>query len=171
MVRHGHHHWYSRRPISSKDEPTIISALAIWFPLTSSSRARATAVLMSETGLGSWMVQAGYCPDTIRYACGTLCSWTTSFILASASGAVFFRPGRALRRLFHQSFPTLNWSVETSLCNVAANGLVNLFTNLRLHGRSYARIPYETWPQWAAKLGYHRSLCRCRMTVFMLVLS
>ena len=70
----------------------------------------------------------------------------------------------------------LNWSVETSImCNVAANGLVNLFTptcGFIMGGLALARIPYETWLKWAAKLlviiGVFVAVV---LTVFMLVLS
>ena len=61
------------------------------------------------------------------------------------------------------------------MCNVAANGLVNLFTptcGFIMGGLALARIPYETWLKWAAKLlviiGVFVAVV---LTVFMLVLS
>ena len=41
------------------------------------------------------------------------------------------------------------------MCNVAANGLVNLFTptcGFIMGGLALARIPYDVWLKWARKL-------------------
>ena len=50
----------------------------------------------------------------------------------------------------------MGWSVETSIMiNVAANGLVNLFTptcGFIMGGLALARVPYESWLKWAWKL-------------------
>ena len=50
----------------------------------------------------------------------------------------------------------MGWSVETAvMINVAANGLVNLFTptcGFIMGGLALARVPYETWVKWAWKL-------------------
>ena len=120
----------------------------------------ATAVLMSQTGLGSWMVQGfGYCSDTtrLRHSSG---SWITSFILVSASWCRLLPAWpRFPHRLFSPIVSGLNgrWrpSIEATLQPMVS---VNLFTtNLRLHyGRSCTcSHSIRDMAQWAAKLGYH----------------
>lgn len=140
--------------------------------------ARATAVLMSQTGLGSWMVQASVTALTQSGMPAALFGFLDyilhiglSFLVPSSSGlAALSAP------IVSPIVSGLNWSVETSImCNVAANGLVNLFTptcGFIMGGLALARIPYETWLKWAAKLlviiGVFVAVV---LTVFMLVLS
>ena len=61
------------------------------------------------------------------------------------------------------------------MINVAANGLVNLFTptcGFIMGGLALARVPYETWLKWAGKLlAIIAVVAGVVLTVAMLVLS
>ena len=120
--------------------------------------ARATTVLMSETGLGSWIVEASVnalatsgMPAGLFGFLDYLLHIGLSFLVSSSSGlAALSSP------IVSPIVAGMNWSVETSImCNVAANGLVNLFTptcGFIMGGLALARIPYDVWLKWARKL-------------------
>ncbi len=140
--------------------------------------ARATAVLMAQTGMGTWMVQASVTgltqsgmPAALFGFLDYLLHIGLSFLVPSSSGlAALSAP------IVSPIVAGLHWSVETSImCNVGANGLVNLFTptcGFIMGGLALARIPYETWLKWAAKLLVILALyVAVVLTVFMLVLS
>ena len=140
--------------------------------------ARATAVLMAQTGMGTWMVQASVTaltqsgmPAALFGFLDYLLHIGLSFLVPSSSGlAALSAP------IVSPIVAGLHWSVETSImCNVGANGLVNLFTptcGFIMGGLALARIPYETWLKWAAKLLIVLALyVAVILTVFMLVLS
>lgn len=70
----------------------------------------------------------------------------------------------------------MGWSVETSIMiNVAANGFVNLFTptcGFIMGGLALARIPWDTWVKWSAKLlAVIAVFSAVVLTVAMMVLS
>lgn len=120
--------------------------------------ARATSVLMAETGLGAWLVQISVTGLTNSGMSSGLFAFLDyllhvglSFLVPSSSGlAALSSP------IVSPIVAGMNWSVETSIMiTVAANGLVNLFTptcGFIMGGLALARIPYETWVKWAGKL-------------------
>lgn len=120
--------------------------------------ARATTVVMTNTGLGSWLVQASVTglsksglPSGVFGLLDYLLHIGLSFLVPSSSGlAALSSP------IVSPIVAKMGWSVETSIMiTVAANGLVNLFTptcGFIMGGLALARIPYETWLQWAKKL-------------------
>ena len=120
--------------------------------------ARATTVLMKATGLGSWIVQASVTalsssglPAGVFGFLDYLLHIGLSFLVPSSSGlAALSSP------IVSPIVAGVGWSVETSIMiNVAANGLVNLFTptcGFIMGGLALARVPYEVWLKWARKL-------------------
>lgn len=120
--------------------------------------ARATTVIMTTTGLGSWIVQASVTalsasglPAGVFGFMDYLLHIGLSFLVPSSSGlAALSAP------IVSPIVAGMGWSVETSIMiYVAANGFVNLFTptcGFIMGGLALARIPYETWLKWAGKL-------------------
>lgn len=140
--------------------------------------ARATSVLMSATGLGTWLVATSV---TALSASGLpaagfgfldyLLHIGLSFLVPSSSGLAGLSSP-----IVSPIVAGLGWSVETSIMiNVAANGFVNLFTptcGFIMGGLALARVPYETWVKWAAKLlAIIAVVTGVILTVAMLVLS
>lgn len=120
--------------------------------------ARATTVLMSETGLGMWIVEASVTGLTNSGISAGLFGFLDyllhiglSFLVPSSSGLAGLSAP-----IVSPIVSQMGWSVETSImCNVAANGFVNLFTptcGFIMGGLALARIPYETWLKWARKV-------------------
>ena len=146
-------------PDRSKLSSTIISGIGDMIAVNLViALARATTVLMSETGLGSWIVEASVnalatsgMPAGLFGFLDYLLHIGLSFLVPSSSGlAALSSP------IVSPIVAGMNWSVETSImCNVAANGLVNLFTptcGFIMGGLALARIPYDVWLKWARKL-------------------
>lgn len=120
--------------------------------------ARATTVIMSTTGLGSWLVEtsvtalsASGLPAGVFGFLDYLLHIGLSFLVPSSSGLAGLSAP-----IVSPIVAQMGWSVETSLMiNVAANGLVNLFTptcGFIMGGLALARVPYESWLKWAGKL-------------------
>ena len=146
-------------PDRSKLSSTIISGIGDMIAVNLViALARATTVLMSETGLGSWIVEASVnalatsgMPAGLFGFLDYLLHIGLSFLVPSSSGlAALSSP------IVSPIVAGMNWSVETSImCNVAANGLVNLFTptcGFIMGGLALARIPYDVRLKWARKL-------------------
>lgn len=120
--------------------------------------ARATSVIMAQTGFGSWLVQVSVTALTssgissgVFSVLDYLLHIGLSFLVPSSSGlAALSSP------IVSPIVSTIGWSAETSIMiNVAANGLVNLFTptcGFIMGGLALARIPYDMWVKWAWKL-------------------
>lgn len=119
--------------------------------------ARATSVLMATTGLGGWLVQASVTALTQSGMSAGIFGFLDyllhiglSFLVPSSSGLAGLSSP-----IVSPIVSQMGWSVETSImCNVAANGLVNLFTptcGFIMGGLALARIPYDTWVKWAWK--------------------
>ena len=119
-------------PDRSKLSSTIISGIGDMIAVNLViALARAATTLMSETGLGSWIVEASVnalatsgMPAGLFGFLDYLLHIGLSFLVSSSSGlAALSSP------IVSPIVAGMNWSVETSImCNVAANGLVNLFT-------------------------------------------
>lgn len=120
--------------------------------------ARATTVILSATGMGAWLVEASVTalsssglPAPIFGFLDYLLHVGLSFLVPSSSGlATLSAP------IVSPIVAGMGWSVETSIMiNVAANGFVNLFTptcGFIMGGLALARVPWETWVKWSAKL-------------------
>lgn len=120
--------------------------------------ARATTVIMSTTGMGTWLVEASVTalsssglPAPIFGFLDYVLHVGLSFLVPSSSGlATLSAP------IVSPIVAGMGWSVETSIMiNVAANGFVNLFTptcGFIMGGLALARVPWETWVKWAGKL-------------------
>ena len=115
-------------PDRSKLSSTIISGIG---DMIAVNLVIAATTLMSETGLGSWIVEASVnalatsgMPAGLFGFLDYLLHIGLSFLVSSSSGlAALSSP------IVSPIVAGMNWSVETSImCNVAANGLVNLFT-------------------------------------------
>ena len=140
--------------------------------------ARATTVIMSTTGLGTWLVEASVTalsasglPAPAFGALDYLLHISLSFLVPSSSGLASLSAP-----IVSPIVAGMGWSVETSIMiNVAANGLVNLFTptcGFIMGGLALARVPYETWLKWAGKLlAIIAVVAGVVLTVAMLVLS
>ena len=140
--------------------------------------ARATTVIMSTTGLGTWLVEASVTalsasglPAPAFGALDYLLHIGLSFLVPSSSGLASLSAP-----IVSPIVAGMGWSVETSIMiNVAANGLVNLFTptcGFIMGGLALARVPYETWLKWAGKLlAIVAVVAGVVLTVAMLVLS
>ena len=120
--------------------------------------ARATTVIMSITGLGTWIVEASVTAlSQSGVAAGVfgmldyILHVGLSFLVPSSSGLASLSSP-----IVSPIVAGMGWSVETSIMiNVAANGFVNLFTptcGFIMGGLALARVPYETWLKWAWKL-------------------
>lgn len=140
--------------------------------------ARATTVIMSATGLGTWLVEASITALTASGLPAPVFGFLDyvlhvglSFLVPSSSGlATLSAP------IVSPIVAGMGWSVETSIMiNVAANGFVNLFTptcGFIMGGLALARIPWDTWVKWAAKLLVIIAVFSAVvLTVGMLVLS
>ena len=140
--------------------------------------ARATTVIMTTTGLGTWLVEASVTalsasglPAPVFGALDYLLHIGLSFLVPSSSGLASLSAP-----IVSPIVAGMGWSVETSIMiNVAANGLVNLFTptcGFIMGGLALARVPYETWLKWAGKLlAIIAVVAGVVLTVAMLVLS
>lgn len=140
--------------------------------------ARATTVIMSTTGLGTWLVEASVTalsasglPAPVFGALDYLLHIGLSFLVPSSTGLASLSAP-----IVSPIVAGMGWSVETSIMiNVAANGLVNLFTptcGFIMGGLALARVPYETWLKWAGKLlAIIAVVAGVVLTVAMLVLS
>ena len=140
--------------------------------------ARATSVLMSVSGLGTWLVEASVTalsssglPAAVFGFLDYLLHIGLSFLVPSSSGLAGLSAP-----IVSPIVRGMGWSVETSIMiNVAANGFVNLFTptcGFIMGGLALARIPYETWLKWAGKvLVVIGVVVAVILTVAMLVLS
>ena len=140
--------------------------------------ARATTVIMSATGLGTWLVEASITaltasglPAPVFGFLDYLLHVGLSFLVPSSSGlATLSAP------IVSPIVSGMGWSVETSIMiNVAANGFVNLFTptcGFIMGGLALARIPWDTWVKWSAKLlAIIAVFSAVVLTVAMLILS
>lgn len=140
--------------------------------------ARATTVIMNTTGLGTWLVEASVTalsasglPAAIFGVLDYLLHIGLSFLVPSSSGLASLSAP-----IVSPIVAALGWSAETSIMiNVAANGFVNLFTptcGFIMGGLALARVPYETWLKFAAKLlAILAVVVGVILTVAMLVLS
>ena len=140
--------------------------------------ARATSVLMSVSGLGTWLVEASVTalsssglPAAVFGFLDYLLHIGLSFLVPSSSGLAGLSAP-----IVSPIVRGMGWSVETSIMiNVAANGFVNLFTptcGFIMGGLALARVPYETWLKWAGKvLVVIGVVVAVILTVAMLVLS
>lgn len=140
--------------------------------------ARATTVIMSSTGLGSWLVEASVTalsasglPAGVFGFLDYLLHIGLSFLVPSSSGLAGLSSP-----IVSPIVAGMGWSVETSIMiNVAANGFVNLFTptcGFIMGGLALARVPYESWVKWAGKLlAVICVVAAVILTVAMLVLS
>lgn len=120
--------------------------------------ARATSVIMAQTGFGNWLVQVSVIGLTgagisagVFGTLDYLLHLGLSFLVPSSSGlAALSSP------IVSPIVKAIGWSAETSIMiNVAANGLVNLFTptcGFIMGGLALARVPYEVWIKWSWKL-------------------
>ena len=120
--------------------------------------ARATTVILSATGMGAWLVEASVTalsssglPAPVFGFLDYLLHIGLSFLVPSSSGlATLSAP------IVSPVVAGMGWSVETSIMiNVAANGFVNLFTptcGFIMGGLALARVPWETWVKWSARL-------------------
>lgn len=120
--------------------------------------ARATTVILSATGMGAWLVEASVTalsssglPAPVFGFLDYLLHVGLSFLVPSSSGlATLSAP------IVSPIVAGMGWSVETSIMiNVAANGFVNLFTptcGFIMGGLALARVPWETWVKWSARL-------------------
>ena len=120
--------------------------------------ARATTVIMNSTGMGSWIVEASVTalsasglPAAVFGFLDYLLHIGLSFLVPSSSGLAGLSSP-----IVSPIVAGMGWSVETAvMINVAANGLVNLFTptcGFIMGGLALARVPWETWVKWAGKL-------------------
>ena len=140
--------------------------------------ARATTVIMSSTGLGAWLVEASITaltasglPVPIFGFLDYVLHVGLSFLVPSSSGLAGLSSP-----IVSPIVAGMGWSVETSIMiNVAANGFVNLFTptcGFIMGGLALARIPWDTWVKWSAKLlAVIAVFSAVVLTVAMLVLS
>ncbi len=140
--------------------------------------ARATTVIMATTGLGTWLVEASITgltasglPAPIFGFLDYVLHVGLSFLVPSSSGLASLSAP-----IVSPIVAGMGWSVETSIMiNVAANGFVNLFTptcGFIMGGLALARIPWDTWVKWAAKLlAVIAVFSAVVLTVAMLVLS
>ena len=140
--------------------------------------ARATSVLMSVSGLGTWLVEASVTalsasglPAAVFGFLDYLLHIGLSFLVPSSSGLAGLSSP-----IVSPIVAGMGWSVETSIMiNVTANGFVNLFTptcGFIMGGLALARIPYETWVKWAVKvLAVIGIVTGVILTAAMLVLS
>lgn len=163
----------------SKIMPCIVSGFADMISVNLViALARATTVIMSSTGLGTWLVEASVTalsasglPAPIFGALDYLLHIGLSFLVPSSSGLASLSAP-----IVSPIVAGMGWSVETSIMiNVAANGFVNLFTptcGFIMGGLALARIPYETWVKWAGKLlAVIAVSAGVILTVAMLILS
>ena len=120
--------------------------------------ARAATVLMDVSGLGTWLVESSVTalsssalPAAVFGALDYLLHVGLSFLVPSSSGLAGLSSP-----IVSPVVRGMGWSVEASIMTtVAANGFVNLFTptcGFIMGGLALARVPYETWLKWAAKL-------------------
>lgn len=120
--------------------------------------ARATTVIMSSTGFGTWLVEASITalsasglPAPVFGFLDYILHVGLSFLVPSSSGLASLSAP-----IVSPIVAGMGWSVETSIMiNVAANGFVNLFTptcGFIMGGLALARVPWETWVKWAGKL-------------------
>ena len=163
----------------SKLMPSIVAGFADMISVNLViALARATTVIMSTTGLGTWLVEASVTalsasglPAPAFGALDYLLHIGLSFLVPSSSGL-----SSLSAPIVSPIVVGMGWSVETSIMiNVAANGLVNLFTptcGFIMGGLALARVPYETWLKWAGKLlAIIAVVAGVVLTVAMLVLS
>ena len=120
--------------------------------------ARATTVIMTVTGLGSWLVEASITALTASGLPAPVFGFLDyvlhvglSFLVPSSSGLAGLSSP-----IVSPIVAGMGWSVETSIMiNVAANGFVNLFTptcGFIMGGLALARVPWDVWVKWSAKL-------------------
>ncbi len=140
--------------------------------------ARATSVLMTATGLGTWLVQASVTALTSSGMSAGLFGGLDyllhiglSFLVPSSSGLAGISSP-----IVSPIVAGMGWSVETSIMIfVAANGLVNLITptcGAIMGGLALARVQYATWVKWSWKvvvmIGVASGII---LTVAMMILS
>jgi len=140
--------------------------------------ARATTVIMATTGLGTWLVEASITaltasglPAPVFGFLDYLLHVGLSFLVPSSSGLASLSAP-----IVSPIVAGMGWSVETSIMiNVAANGFVNLFTptcGFIMGGLALARVPWDTWVKWSAKLlAVIAVFSAVVLTVAMMVLS
>ena len=140
--------------------------------------ARATTVIMSSTGLGAWLVEASITALTASGLPAPIFGFLDyvlhvglSFLVPSSSGLASLSAP-----IVSPIVAGMGWSVETSIMiNVAANGFVNLFTptcGFIMGGLALARVPWDTWVKWSAKLlAVIAVFSAVVLTVAMMVLS
>ena len=140
--------------------------------------ARATTVIMSSTGLGAWLVEASITALTASGLPAPIFGFLDyvlhvglSFLVPSSSGLAGLSSP-----IVSPIVAGMGWSVETSIMiNVAANGFVNLFTptcGFIMGGLAPARVPWDTWVKWSAKLlAVIAVFSAVVLTVAMMVLS
>ena len=140
--------------------------------------ARATTVIMSSTGLGAWLVEASITALTASGLPAPIFGFLDyvlhvglSFLVPSSSGLAGLSSP-----IVSPIVAGMGWSVDTSIMiNVAANGFVNLFTptcGFIMGGLALARVPWDTWVKWSAKLlAVIAVFSAVVLTVAMMVLS
>ena len=140
--------------------------------------ARATTVIMSSTGLGAWLVEASITALTASGLPAPIFGFLDyvlhvglSFLVPSSSGLAGLSSP-----IVSPIVAGMGWSVETSIMiNVAANGFVNLFPptcGFIMGGLALARVPWDTWVKWSAKLlAVIAVFSAVVLTVAMMVLS
>ncbi len=127
--------------------------------------ARASTVLLNETGAGSWLVEASVnglaksgMPSWLFIGLDYLLHVGLSFLVPSSSGlAGLSSPivSPIMQGLIDKGIAGYNGAVETSIMTfVAANGVVNLITptcGAIMGGLAIAHVNYSTWVKWAWK--------------------
>jgi len=140
--------------------------------------ARASSVLLTQTGLGYWIVEASISALTNSGVSAGIFAFgdyvlhvLLSFFIPSSSGlAAISSP------IVSPIVAGMNWSVESAvMILVAANGLVNLVTPtcaFIVGGLALAKIPYTTWVKWAKNLLLILFVfCAVVLTLAMIILS
>ena len=143
--------------------------------------ARASTVLLSETGAGMWLVEvsvnglaASGMPSWLFIGLDYLLHVGLSFLVPSSSGlASLSSPivSPIMQGLIDKGVNGYHGSVETSIMAfVAANGVVNLITptcGAIMGGLAIAHVNYSTWVKWSWK----PVLCIAGASLIILVVS
>jgi uncharacterized ion transporter superfamily protein YfcC len=143
--------------------------------------ARASTVLLAQTGAGSWLVEASVnglaasgMPSWLFIGLDYLLHVGLSFLVPSSSGlAGLSSPivSPIMQGLIDKGISGYGGSVETSIMAfVAANGVVNLITptcGAIMGGLAIAHVNYSTWVKWSWK----PILCIAGASIVILVVS
>ena len=118
--------------------------------------ARATTVVMNETGMGNWLVQASvkamqHMPAAGFGVLNYILHLFLSFLVPSSSGLAGLSAP-----IVTPIMKQMHWAPEVGIMTiVASNGLINLFTptcGFIMGGLTLAKIPYSTYMKWVKKL-------------------